>query len=37
VGLRPLENDGTPEELSRIDQHILGRTEEPRHTARRVL
>lgn len=36
-GLRPLEKDGTPEELSRIDQHILGRTEEPRHTARRVM
>lgn len=37
AGLRPLEKDGTPEELSRIDQHILGRTEEPRNTARRVM
>lgn len=36
AGLRPLERDGTPEELSRIDQHILHR-QEPHATARRVM
>jgi ankyrin repeat protein len=36
AGLRPLESDGSPEELSRIDQHILDR-QEPHHTARRML
>ena len=36
AGLRPLEKDGTPEELSRIDQHILHR-QEPHATRRRML